>query len=80
MDRYEHCMVEFYWAAPIGANPSGFKPGFILFTPGGGRDFQEGGNEAITALFNKLGNEGWRVTTSSTASNWLLWTLERKKP
>ena len=78
MDRFEHCMVEFYWTHPNGVDPVLFKPGFIHFRADGTREAQEGGNPELTTLFNKLGAEGWRISTAITTSNWILWTLERK--
>jgi hypothetical protein len=78
MDRYEHCMVEFYWSHPNGVDPVRFKPGFTVFYPDGRRESQEGNNAELNTLFNQLGAEGWRVGTGVTTSNWILWTLERK--
>ncbi|MBX3203097.1 MAG: hypothetical protein KF894_33545 [Labilithrix sp.] len=78
MDRYEHCMIEFYWTHPGGADAATFKSGFSVFHADGRVDNREGGNPELTALLNQLGAEGWRVATASTAANWILWTLERR--
>lgn len=78
MERFEHCMVEFYWAVPSGVDPVLFKPAFTVFHSNGQQEAQQGGNPELTALFNKMGQEGWRIATAITASNWILWTLERK--
>jgi hypothetical protein len=78
MERFEHCMVEFYWSHPSGVAPARFKPAFTVFHPDGRTELKEGGNPEITALFNQMGTKGWRVSSAVTASNWILWTLERK--
>lgn len=78
MDRYEHLMVEYYWLPPNGVDPVLFKPSFAVFHPDGHRAVHEGGNPELTVMFNRLGGEGWRITSSITASNWILWTMERK--
>ena len=78
MDRYENCMVEWNWAVPNGLDPATFKPSFTVFLPDGKQEAHQGGNPELTALFNTMGQSGWRVTTAITASNWILWTLERK--
>lgn len=79
MDRYEQMMVEFYWSHPNGVDPVLFKPGFTVFHADGRRESQEGNNAELTVLFNKLGEDGWRIVTGVTASNWILWTLERRE-
>lgn len=78
MDRYEHCMIEFYWTHPSGVDPAAFKPSFTVFYPDGRVESHEGSNAALTKLLNGLGGEGWRVATGMTTSNWILYTLERK--
>ena len=79
MDRYEHCMVEFYWSHPTGVAPIAFKPAYTVFHPDGRHETRDGSNLEINALFNAMGAEGWRVSTSVTAANWILWTLSRKR-
>ncbi|MBX3207949.1 MAG: hypothetical protein KF764_23080 [Labilithrix sp.] len=78
MDRFEHCMVEFYWTPPAGAAPGSFKPSFSVFHPDGRQEPHEGSNPELAVLFSRLGAEGWRVATAVSSSNWILWTLERK--
>ncbi|MBX3230815.1 MAG: hypothetical protein KIT84_01250 [Labilithrix sp.] len=76
MTRYEHCMVEWYWSAPSDARVT-FRPQFVLFFGDGRRETHDGGSAEIATLFGRMGAEGWRVTTSTNAANWVLWTLER---
>lgn len=79
MDRYEHCIVEWYWGPPAGmAEPAKFKPSIVVFFAGGMREGQEGGNAELATLFTQMGHEGWRVVSGVTAFNWMHWTLERK--
>ena len=78
MDRYEHCMVEWYWSPPAGVEPEKFAPSFSVFFAGGQREAHEGGNAELASFFSQLGHEGWRIATAVTSSNWILWTLERK--
>jgi hypothetical protein len=80
MDRYEHLMIEYYWMPPPGANPAQFKPSYAVFHPDGHRVPHEGGNAEITVLLNRFGAEGWYISSAVTSANWILWTLERKKP
>ena len=77
-ERYEHCMVEWYWSAPIGTDPSGFKPSFTIFFTNNQQESRDGGAPQLTTFLSKLGQEGWHITSSVTSSNWILWTLERK--
>jgi len=78
MDRFEHCMIEFYWTHPAHVDPAVFKPSFAIFHVDGRQESQDGGNREVLAALNRLGGEGWRVASSITTSNWILWTLERK--
>jgi hypothetical protein len=78
MDRYEHCMIEWIWSPPAGVTSSAFEPGFTVFFAGGQAERHEGGNAELTTLLSRMGQEGWRVTTGLTSSNWILYTLERK--
>jgi hypothetical protein len=78
MDRYEHCMIEFYWSHPTGVDPALFKPSFTVFGRDGRNESHDGGNPELTVLFNKLGAEGWRIATAIAAANWILYTLERR--
>jgi hypothetical protein len=79
MDRYEHCIIEWYWGAPAGAlDPAKFRPSYTIFFAGGQTELHEGGNAELASLFSKMGQEGWRVSTAVTSSNWIHWTLERK--
>ena len=79
MDRYEHCIVEWVWSTPTNLDPTGFKPTFTIFFAGGQAESHEGGNRELATMFCRLGQEGWRITTAQTATNWILWTLERKR-
>jgi hypothetical protein len=74
--RFDHCLVEYIWM-PSGDNPN-FKPGFTVFWGDGRSQDYKGGNAELAAFFSKIGNTGWRITTSVTTSNWILFTLERK--
>jgi hypothetical protein len=78
MERYEHTIVEWYWTVPNGTEAALFKPTFAVFHADGQSEAHEGGNVELAALFNRLGQSGWRVSTAITASNWILYTLERK--
>ena len=78
MDRFEHCMLEFYWSQPSYTDSPTWKPSFTIFHADGRHESRVGGNAEITAALNALGKEGWRITSAVTTMNWILWTLERK--
>lgn len=78
MDRFEHCMLEYYWSQPSYVDAAQFKPSFTIFHADGRQELQVGGNLEITATLNQLGREGWRIASAVTTTNWILWTLERK--
>ena len=78
MERFEHCLLEYYWSHGNTGDPAQFRPAFTVFHPDGRAESVYGGNVEITAALNRLGSEGWRVVSSVTAMNWILWTLERK--
>ncbi len=78
MDRYEHCMIEYYWSFAPGVDPAAFRPSFTVFHADGRKEPVEGGNSELTAYLGKLGAQGWRVSSGMTASNWILYTLERR--
>ncbi len=77
-ERYEHCMIEWYWSAPAGADAKTFQPSFTLFFANNKKESRLGGSAELTTLLNQLGGDGWSISSSVTSSNWILWTLQRK--
>lgn len=78
VDRYEHCMVEWYWGPATESARVTFRPSFIIFWGDGRSETMDGGSAEVAKLFGKMGTEGWRITTSTNAANWVVWTLERR--
>jgi hypothetical protein len=78
MDRYEHCMIEWVWSPPANVDPTTFKPVFTVFFAAGQAEMHQGGNAELTTMLCKMGQQGWRITTGQTSTNWILYTLERK--
>ncbi len=43
-----------------------------------GQEWRERGSYAeVVAMLNRLGDEGWEVSTCAASGNWLFWTLRR---
>ena len=80
MERFEHCLLEFYWSRPAHAGAPAFPPSFTIFHPDGREESAQGGNPEVTAALSRLGKAGWRGAGNVATMNWILWTLERKLP
>lgn len=76
--RYDHCLVEYIWTPAAGVDNPNFSPGFTVYWGDGRQQDYKGGNSELSAFFSKIGNTGWRITTSVTTNNWILFTLERR--
>jgi len=76
-ERFDHCLVEYIWS-PALDGATGFQSSFSVFWGNGRTETYKGGNLELASFFSKLGQTGWRITTSVTTSNWILYTLERR--
>ncbi len=78
MERYDACMIEWYWAPSSSQDPNTFTPSFTVFFSNGQRELQAGSNAEVTRYLAQLGAQGFRVTSAVSHQNWILWTLDRK--
>ncbi len=79
MERYETCMVEWYWCAPAHVDASGFQPSFTVFFANGQKESHPGLNSEVNRYLSHLGQQGFNVTSAVASSNWILYTLARKQ-
>jgi hypothetical protein len=79
MDRYETCMVEWYWCAPANLDPSSFAPNFAVFFANGQTESHQGSNAEVNRYLTHLGQQGFNLTTAVASSNWILYTLARRQ-
>lgn len=47
--------------------------------PGNEEKLYQGSYTELVEVLNRLGAEGWQTSTCVSESNWILWTLSRKK-
>lgn len=78
MERYEACMIEWYWAPSASQDPSTFDPSFRVFFANGHSESHPGSNPEVTRYLAHLGSQGFRVTSAVSNQNWILWTLDRR--
>lgn len=67
MNHGEYATLEWLWDV-----------GFLRCNLPDGREVRESGSYAeVVDMLNRLGDEGWEVTTCAAGGNWLFWTLRR---
>lgn len=49
-----------------------------LNLPGNEEKLYEGSYNEVLEVLNRLGKEGWDITTCVSGINWILWTLKRE--